>query len=169
MVNRLMGSCFNLLWGGAMFLVIIFLIALIPPNIYGVQVIRQDVVDSEIFGFIKRQFKLQIPDELPLEAFQSPANIEVIRHTDEYKNLMKDPRVQELFSDQELQESIRNKDLGKLIAHPKIIAILQDRKLLSEFFKLNTKIVEYYSEEAEKQKADEEETKDDAYYDFKIE
>ena len=73
--------------------------------------------------------------------FQNPDKLQQFQSTKEFKALMTDDNLKEIFSDKEIVEQLQNKDYGKLLTNPKIQSIFQNEQVLKKMFALNKKIM----------------------------
>jgi hypothetical protein len=82
-----------------------------------------------------------LPDIQKLtNALKDPQKIEALQSTEEFQALSSDERVKALFADEATAEQIKNKDYGALLSNPKMQEIFQDEELLKKIFALNKRI-----------------------------
>ena len=123
---------------------LVFLLSMMPPNLPGLAVFHNDVVHSLTFAAVSAPLKKRLPFiekiqkhpqglTLTLPSPEGPAPLET---SAAYQELMKDERVKALFSDEETLQQIREQDLPGLFNNPRVFAVMQDRELVAQFFKL---------------------------------
>jgi len=108
--------------------------------------IQDDVVASKSYTMIHQFMENRAPatsgDIKKLTAiFQNPDKLKQFQSTKEFKALMADDSLKEIFSDKEIVEQIQNKDYGKLMTNPKIQSVFQNEQVLKKMFALNKKIM----------------------------
>lgn len=134
-MNRLIGSCISLTWGVGMIVLMMVLVLMIPSYLFGVQKAREDILQSKIFALFPENLRKQFAHtETPEKSQGQPLTSEDIEELPGYDDLMKDDKVQELVSDEETLRQMKEKDFGKLLNNPKLLAILEDKELLAKFF-----------------------------------
>ena len=145
LVDRLLGSAVELVWGGALLVAIGIGFFLAPLDSLKLGFVKDDVVHSLSFHYLSVAIKNKMPQIKPPEksvaVSPKPADTQALQNTEEYQKLMSDPRIKELLSDEETLRQIKEKDLAKLLNNPRIATILQDTQLLKEFLQLNQKMM----------------------------
>ncbi len=144
--SRLFGSLFSILWSGSYIVLFIISIGLLPMRFGWLEKIQDDVAASKSYTIIDQFMKSWIPatsgDIKKLTAiFQNPDKLQQFQSTKEFKALMTDDNLKEIFSDKEIVEQLQNKDYGKLLTNPKIQSIFQNEQVLKKMFALNKKIM----------------------------
>jgi len=144
--SRLFGSLFNILWSGSYIVLFIISIGLLPIRFGWLEKIQDDVAASKSYTMINQFMEKKVPatssDIKKLTAiFQNPDKLQQFQSTKEFKALMTDDNLKEIFSDKEIVEQIQNKDYGKLLTNPKIQSIFQNEQVLKKMFALNKKIM----------------------------
>ena len=144
--SRLFGSFFNILWSGSYVVLLLISIGLIPMRFGWLEKIQDDVVVSKsytmIYQFMENRAPATSGDIKKLTAiFQNPDKLKQFQSTKEFKALMADDSLKEIFSDKEIVEQIQNKDYGKLLTNPKIQSVFQNEQVLKKMFALNKKIM----------------------------
>lgn len=143
-LGRWIGGFLSMFWEGSLVILTIFLIAMLPP-LPGITKIRNNILESQTCRFIQKQVDKIIPTSSfdiknVIEKSQDPEVAKAVQESQEYADLMNDPRMKRLFSDEELMKQIENRDIGKLINTPIFKEILQDPELIKKFLAINQKI-----------------------------
>lgn len=147
LASRLSGSSLSILWSGGYLAVTLILIATAPIRFGWFEKIQKDVTASKSYALLGRWAGGKIAaaslDIRKIAAIlRDPSGLEQFKSTGEFKALTADPRLKDLFSDEETAGQIRRKDYGRLLANPKMQAVFQDKELLQKLFALNKKIME---------------------------
>jgi hypothetical protein len=147
MASSLMGSVFNVLWGGTYLSLLILLVGVAPLRLGWFERIQEDVLASTSYALINRLasgISAEGFNDIKkiTDVFNDPARMEQYATTEEFKTLRSDERLQDLLADEETAAQIRDKDYGALLANPKMQAVFRDEELLSKIFALNKRIAE---------------------------
>jgi len=145
--SRLFGSIFDVLWSGSYLVLLLIMIGFMPLHVAWFEKIQNDVIASKSYNALHQFMDKKIPslsgDINKITAIiENPAKLQQFQSTKEFKTLIEDDTLQDIFSDEELTEQIQKKDYGKLLSNPKIQSIMQDKQLLEKMFALNKKIME---------------------------
>jgi len=146
-LSCLLGSVFSVLWGGSYLVLLLILIGILPIRSGWLKNIQDDVSASKSYTIINHLIAKKTPlASLDVKRianiFEDPSKLEKLESTREFKTLMADERLKNLFADEETAEQIRNKDYGKLLSNPKMQAVFEDKNLLEKMFSLNKKIID---------------------------
>ncbi len=152
LVSRAVGACLGIAWGACLVGLMVLMIAVIPlpPGTGTLQKSQQNVKDSYVFSRLPSFGKdLALANEQPAKGGQ-PTNgtfpvlnqemAQRFRSSEEFKTLMDDPKVQEIFKDEATIKQIENKDFGKLLTNKKFLKLLADPKLLEKMMHLHSTI-----------------------------
>lgn len=145
--SRLLGSIISILWGGSYLAITLISIGIIPIRSGWFEKIQNDVTTSKSYTLLVKWTGNKIPatsiDMKKIsDIYKDPSAMEKFQSTKEFKSLIEDERLKEIFSDETTAEQIRNKDFSKLLSNPKIQAVFQDKELLEKVFALNKIIME---------------------------
>ncbi len=139
--SRLAGGFLNVSWGIALIVFALALVVFIPENIPGLKGFKEGVVNSKSYAFVERWIKNKIPYlpgiENTIAVSQNPEQLEKLQSTTEYHTLFNDEKIQEILSDEETLNQIKDKDFAKLLTNPKIMTLLDDEELLKKLMDFN--------------------------------
>ena len=146
-ISRLFGGSFSVLWGGTYLAMMLILIGMVPIHVGWFEKAQKDVLASKSYTFINTLVNEKIPIAIPdikkiASTFEDPAKLKALENTEELEALRADDRLQDLFSDEETAEQIKNKNYGKLLVNPKMQEVFQNEELLKKIFALNKRIME---------------------------
>ncbi len=145
-MSRLLGGVFSDLWIMAIAGVAFVLIAFVPMELSVLGKVRGTILDSRTFGLFADTFGDWIPvlkSPRTMEGLLSTdqARLKNLEHTQEYQDVVTDPRLQFLMSDADIREKIDNKDFMALLNDERIQQIMQNPELVQKFLKLNQKMI----------------------------
>lgn len=149
--SRILGGFFNGSWNICILILFLILILLTPANLFGLTKVRNDISHSLTFSFLN-QF---MPDHRPLldhfpntaRVFQDPLKLKAVESSQEYQDLMHDDKIQNILSDKNLIEQIRQGEVAKVLNNPKIQEVSQDQELIKKFFALEKNLLKESSAE----------------------
>ena len=147
-ISRTIGASLGFLWGACIIGITVLMIAVIPlPSGTGtLQKIQQDVQNSFIFSRLPSPLAKNLSSTNAQQvngAFTALNNEEMakrLQSSKEFKTLMEDPQIQEIFKDEATIKQIENKDLGKLLTNKKFLKLLQDPKLIQKMMQLHSTV-----------------------------
>ena len=154
LTNRWLGSAVALVWGMSMVFLIILFLMISPLKVATLQPVRASILNSFFFAVISPRLAVFFPAIMPVaptsesidntlpakrDKGQSAAN-HSLAQTQEYQNVINDPRVKDLFADPEVAQLIKDKDYFKLLNNPKFAKILEDPQLIAKMLQLQSKI-----------------------------
>ena len=156
-VSRAWGAGLCALWGGINLLLIIVLIALIPSNASWIESVRQDIFDSGTYSLVDQWAKHLIPKKsIDIRAIsqtlKDPGQIQRLQSSAEYQAVRDDKTIQTLLTDEEIVRDIRDKNFTRLMANPKMQAVIKDPELVKKILDMNVKIMEQKAQPGEDQK-----------------
>lgn len=145
--SRVWGAGLCALWGDINILLIIVLIALIPLNTFWIERIRQDIFSSRAYSFIDQWTKHLIPRKsidirAVSEILKNPEQMRDLQSSAEYQAVWENTAVQELLTDEEIMRDIQDKNFAKLLANPKMQAMMKDPELVKKILDMNVKMME---------------------------
>lgn len=157
--SRVAGGLLSLLWKGAITLSLMFLIMFLPNTISGIDNIKTNIRKSLAFHLMNRYtFRNQPTPEAILDSlaiFKDDKKLYELSETTEFQQLYNNERIQDVLSDEDILAMIRERNYGKLMTHPKIIALIKDDRAMSRLTDLSKKL---YAIQAEKLQNDQNET-----------
>lgn len=145
--SRAWGAGLCALWGDINLLLIIVLIALIPLNTFWIERIRQDIFNSRTYSLVDQWIKHLVPQKsinirAVSQALKDPDQMQHLQSSAEYQAVWEDKTLQELLADEEIVRDIQEKNFAKLLANPKMQAMMKDPALVKKILDLNVKIME---------------------------
>ena len=157
--SRVAGGLLSLLWKGAITLSILFLIMFLPDTISGIDNIKANIRKSVAFHLMNRHASRNQPTPEAildsLTVFKNDEKLQELSETPEFKQLYNSEKMQDLLSDESVLEMLRERNYGKLMTHPKIIALIKDDTAMKRLTDLSKKI---YTMQAETPQNDQNET-----------
>lgn len=143
MYMRILGSMFNLAWQGLILVIIVFIIAIAPLQMYGFIKVQDNVRQSVSYSYIKDGLsKISALQKIvtAFSVFQDPNQMQVLSATEEFQKFFSDKKVQDLLEDEAFMQQVNNKDFSKIIANRRVLEILDDNHLMNDFNQLAKKI-----------------------------
>lgn len=145
--SRFIGGIFSALWGSTYLIMMLVMIAIIPAKFEWFEPIQKNVAMSNSYIFVNEWLSKKVPaasfDIKKLtSAFEDPETLRRVESTKEYNDLMSDPNLKEIFTDEETAKQIEEKNYTQLLSNSKIQAVFQDEALLKKVFALNKKILQ---------------------------
>jgi uncharacterized membrane protein required for colicin V production len=137
-ISGLLGSIVTVAWGFIFIVPLIYLLTFFPPINPTMVDINKDVKSSIV---LKDVFKI-LNEKFLGEKKSDGKKSTIANETDSNstKNLIKNPKIQDIINDPEIKAAAEAKDYKKLLSNKKIIAITQDpelvKMLLLEFRKI---------------------------------
>lgn len=150
-LSRVLGCGFSLLWGGSYLILVLISIMIIPADFSWLKAMREDLRHSQTHAVLSRW----IAEKTPLKTMdipkitamlQDPVHRPQIESLEEYKSLMEEDALKEVFSDEETLRQIQEKNIAELLANPKIQAALQNEEIVKKLLDLNVKIIQQSAE-----------------------
>ena len=143
-LSRVAGGFLNILWTGGLIVLVLILIVMIPPHVFGLEMIKADLNRSAAYCLIRQFMKDKVPAsntmENTLNVF-NPAQLKTIQDTPEYKTLMADEKIQSILSNEETMQQIRRKNIAKLLANPEFLKLFQDEQLMKKILDMNLRLL----------------------------
>jgi len=138
--SRVGGGLLNVSWMGAMVLISLALILIIPLPWQPFELVQSDIKSSFTFKLMEPWVKDYLPKENKAPVAYGPPGtqqkkFEAVQSTAEYKDLMSEPRIKAVLEDDKLIEEIREKKFGALMNDPRIVEIMQDPKVMKKFLR----------------------------------
>lgn len=153
--SRVAGSLISLLWKGSITLSLMFLLMFLPDTISGIDNIKTNIRKSLTFHLMNRYtFRNQpTPESIlnSLAVFKDDQKLYELSKTNEFQQLYNNKKIQDVLSDENILEMIRERDYGKLITHPKIIALIKNDVAMKDLTTLSKKLYEMQTQELQKQ------------------
>lgn len=154
--SRALGAGLCVLWGGINILLIIVLIAVIPLNAFWAERIRQDIFNSATYSLIGRWTKHLVPGKSidirsVSQVLKDPEQMQNLQSSAEYQAVWGDKSLQELMADEGIMRDIREKNFARLLANPKMQAVMKDPALVKKILDMNIKIMEQNTRPADAQ------------------
>ena len=145
--SRAWGAGLCALWGGINLLLVIVLIALIPSNAPWIENARRDIFNSRTYSLLGRWTKHLVPQKsLDIRSvsqiLQNPNQMQNLQSSEEYKAVREDKSIQDILKDEEMMRDIQEKNFAKLLANPKMQALIKDPELVKKILDMNVKIME---------------------------
>ncbi len=145
--SRIWGAGICALWGDINLLLIIVLIALIPSNASWIENVRQDIFNSGTYSLVDQWTKHLVPKKsidirAVSQVFKDPDRMQRLQSSAEYKAVWEDKTVQKLLTDEETMQDIKDKNFTKLMANPKMQAMMKDPALVKKILDMNVKMME---------------------------
>lgn len=145
--SRAAGAGLRALWGDINLLLIIILTALIPINASWFERTRRDIFDSKTYSLVDQWTKHLLPRKsIDIRALsqilQNPDQLQNLQSSPEYQAVLDDKTVRELLADEEIMRDIREKNFAKLLANPKMQAMMKDPALVKKILDMNIKSME---------------------------
>ncbi len=149
-LSRVMGILINSSWNGGLLLLSLFCLALLPFDLQGLKQIKANIRESLSFHWVTDQIpgykELEPATQGVLAGFQDRQAMEQavggLRESEDFQDIMQDPRVKALLEDEEVQNDIKKKDILGLMNHPRFIEIMDDPELIKKFIKIYIKAQE---------------------------
>lgn len=141
-IDRILGVITGAIWGTSIVTLFIFGTGLLPLEQIFKYDIKGKVQSSKAHRIISRLIpikKIEVIDKLDNMAKVS-LNQEAIKklsEQQEFKDLLELKQLQAIIKDPVTVNQLRNKDLQKLLANPKILKLLNDGQFIEELFKLD--------------------------------
>ena len=149
-ISRLGGMTLSLGWSGSMLLLSVLLVSIMPAKLFGMESVKENVLRSTTYSVIVKMIPAPwSPGGASGSSHAGRADgvgasgaegLEGLEESPEFQALMADPRIRDIFRDEETLDQIKNQDIAKLLANEKILGILQDPELLKKFFSMYQKI-----------------------------
>ena len=145
--SRAWGAGLCALWGDINLLLIIVLIALIPSNASWIEGVRQDIFDSGTYSLVDQWTKHLVPKKsidirAVSQVLKDPNQLQNLQSSAEYKAVWEDKTIQALLTDEEVMRDIRDKNFAKLVANPKMQAVMKDPELVKKILDMNVRMME---------------------------
>lgn len=138
-VSRFAGGFLYVLWIGAMIVISIVMVMLIPLQWKPFKVLQSGIRGSLTYKLVAPLMAAYLPKEKTPVSYGPPQTrqqkFEEIQSTEEYQDLMGDPRVRALLEDEELVAAIREKDIATMMNDPRLLEVMQDPDLLQKFLR----------------------------------
>ncbi len=146
-LSRICGSGIALMWSGIHLLLVLLFIVVIPMNIPWLETIRQDVFKSKTYTLVDQWTKHLIPEKtIDIRSIsrllQDPTQMQRVQSLPEYTAITEDQTIRELLADDALVKDITDRNFSKLMANPKIQALLENPGILQKMLQLNIKMME---------------------------
>lgn len=146
-VSRAWGAGLCALWGGINLLLIIVLIALVPGNASWLEGVRQNIFNSGTYSLVDQWTKHLVPRKsidirAVSQVLKDPGQMQRLQSSAEYKAVWDDQTIQTLLTDEEIMRDIRDKDFAKLMANPRMQAVMKDPELVRKILDMTVKIME---------------------------
>lgn len=139
-LSRLVGAVVNTFWGTTMFVLAMLTIPALSPHIVQLDSIKQKILASYSYPFLKTYFEPKIPLLSGLEALSFLAKdekkLEELQSQPEFSSVHNDDKIKDIAADKELMEQIQQKDFFKVLSNKKIQDALQDEKLIEKIMGL---------------------------------
>ena len=143
-LSRLLGSIFNVTWGGIIIATTLIFISIIPMHTAWAEKTKDRLVNSHSYAFLNKFIKGRVPYVNNLEnlfdATQDPEKMEELKSAPEFKDIYSDQKIQNVVADEDLMKELKEKDIVKLMTDPKIQSIIQDEGLLKKILNLYSNI-----------------------------
>ncbi len=121
-LSRVAGALVTWIWGMAMLIITILLLAMVPPVNKQLDFLYKDVHLSKLYHAIK-----------PLDS----AAIDQSSDTEnEAASLAEDQRIQDIVKDPTVVDAINRKDYSALISNPKFAALVQDPVMMKKMLRI---------------------------------
>lgn len=145
--SRAWGAGLCALWGDINLLLIIVLIALIPSNASWIENIRRDIFSSATYSIVDQWTKHLVPKKsidirAASQVLKDPGQMQRLQSSAEYKAVWEDKTIQTLLTDEEIMKDIQDKNFAKLMANPKMQALVKDPQLVKKILDMNVKMME---------------------------
>jgi len=150
--GKLFGGLVNLVWGGITTALIVLFITILPMNFSWYNRIKEDVLSSRTYGYINRfaqQTDLPISAdnyEKALNVFKDPAKTDQLRESPAFQKIAENKTMKTILEDEDIQFLLKEKEFTKLLLHPKMQTIFQDKELIEDIMKLNKEILKQSEE-----------------------
>jgi uncharacterized membrane protein required for colicin V production len=150
--GRLLGAFFSVLWGGVIVFLILLLIIFAPfknPTLEKIQYTIHSSLYYRVFEAFASQKTQSVQTKITniQEVMQDPDKLSQLEETEAYQDLMNDEKLQDIFSDEEFLEQIKEHRYIDLLSSPKLKAVLEDKELIRKIFALNKEIMELEKKE----------------------
>lgn len=145
--SRAFGAGLCALWGDINTLLIIVLIAMIPSNASWIESVRQDIFNSGTYSLVDQWTKHLVPKKsidirAVSQVLKDPNQMQRLQSSAEYKAVWEDKTVQKLLTDEEIMRDIQDKNFAKLMANPKMQAVMKDPELIKKILDMNVRMME---------------------------
>jgi len=145
--SRFAGGTLAALWSGAWIILTLIFLVITPCEWSWFDKLQDNILDSNTYTVIRKVIGDKIPNasmnvQEISEMLQNPKKFKVLRGTDEYKELERDPVIRDLLSSKETMDQIKNQNIPKLLSNPKFKALLSDKNLIKKVFNLHKKLLE---------------------------
>lgn len=146
-LGKFAGGIFNLVWGGAIIMIALLLITLVPSPWSWLKTLQNQITDSQAYGIMNTLTRNTIEnnetDILQMMNFwENPEKIENLQTTPEYQNLMTEDKITTILEDETLMDDIQNKNFVKILGSTKIQDLIKDKDLMSKLFNLQKMMIE---------------------------
>ena len=115
-----------------------------PLKIRWFNQVRDSIQQSFSYFFLAEKILAKAPVvEKTVTAFsilENPDLMQRLSSTSEFRNFFLNEKVQSLLADEAFMESVRERNIPKLLSNPKILEIFQDDHLMENFGRLAARI-----------------------------
>jgi hypothetical protein len=134
-IGNILGAIISLIWSSCWLIMSVILIALTPSFIPGISNIQEKLVSSTTYSTIDllSGHRLSVLKTNMTLLRDNPSEIKQIKESKAYEDILSDPKVQDLFKDEETRRQVQERDISKLMANPKIYSLLKDPELIKKF------------------------------------
>ncbi len=151
-VSQFWAGMINMLWNGCWVILTLICIILAPVPSNWFKNMQNDILRSKTYFLVNHLTgkKLnQTPTDIQktLNTLNDTDKIMRLQSTKEYDELISNPKIHALMSDEETIKQIKDKNFKELLSNPKIQAIMQDPELLKKFLAMQTKMMEMNQKE----------------------
>lgn len=142
--SRAGGGFLNLFWTSGLVVLVLILLAMLPPHVFGLDKFKADLNRSISYSLVQQFIQDKVPPQNKMENTLNvfnPGQLKTIKDTKEYKTLMEDKKVQAILSNEETMKQIQRKDFAKLLSNAEFLKIFQDEQLMKKIMDLNMRVL----------------------------
>lgn len=149
LLSRTSGAIITMAWGGAMALLVVAILIILPLKSLGLGDIARDVQRSTTYALFKKPLQAWriIPPSEVQECLSGlcgtpPKTQASLASDQDIQALMNDPRLQKLLADPATQKAIKEGNIPALMANPDLLKLAQDPALVTRMLRVYPKIKE---------------------------
>lgn len=144
--SRLAGSLASVLWKGAVTVVILLIILVLPGDTSDLRDLQNNILQSKTYAYINTYVLDQAPVIknvfMTLSVFKDPLRSKQLSEIKEFDQFFSSPKVQNLIHDKDLEEEIKGRDIHRIISNPQLKAVLQDERLMQTLTRISRRLYE---------------------------
>lgn len=145
-LNGLFGGVLNLTWCGALMILAIICVMLLPKSLSQISSLQENIRNSHTYTYLENiTKKVDQSDQYSINKLatilNNPEKVKGVSKTEEYQELMEDENIRSMLQDEDLVTAIENKDYLRIMRHPKTQKIIQNKETVAKILALQKEIL----------------------------